>query len=70
MLIVVLFCYFSYPEGFGCEMHKKPSRKIWRHLFSDKNNRMMAPTDIPDSAKGELDFFLMYKSLCISFGFF
>ncbi|XP_049337281.1 WD repeat- and FYVE domain-containing protein 4 isoform X1 [Astyanax mexicanus] len=40
----------SFQEGFGCEMHKKSSKKIWRHLFPHKNNRMMTPVDIPDSA--------------------
>ncbi|XP_062852239.1 WD repeat- and FYVE domain-containing protein 4 [Trichomycterus rosablanca] len=43
----------SFPEGFGCEMNKKPFRKIWRHLFPHRNNRVMAPVDIPDSAAVE-----------------
>lgn len=63
MLTVVLFSSHSFPEGFGCEMHKKPSRKLWRHLFPHKNNQMMAPVDIPSSAEGELGFFLIIDQL-------
>lgn len=63
MLTVVLLCSLSFPDGFGCEMHKKTSRKIWRHLFPHKNTRMMAPVDIPNSAEGKLGFFLIGQLL-------
>ncbi|XP_066534651.1 WD repeat- and FYVE domain-containing protein 4 [Hoplias malabaricus] len=52
----------SFPEGFGCEMHKKPSRKFWRHLFPHKNNRGMAPVEIPDSAEVESELMRMVES--------
>ncbi|KAL7877774.1 hypothetical protein SRHO_G00044170 [Serrasalmus rhombeus] len=52
----------SFLEGFGCERHKKPSRKIWRHLFPHKNNRTMAPVDIPDSAEVESELMRLVES--------
>ncbi|XP_017319576.1 WD repeat- and FYVE domain-containing protein 4 isoform X1 [Ictalurus punctatus] len=52
----------SFPEGFGCEMHKKPSRKLWRHLFPHKNNQMMAPVDIPSSAEVESELLKLVES--------
>ncbi|MCI4376424.1 hypothetical protein PGIGA_G00188250 [Pangasianodon gigas] len=52
----------SFPEGFGCEMHKKTSRKIWRHLFPHKNNRVMAPVDIPNSAEVESELLKLVES--------
>ncbi|XP_060781914.1 WD repeat- and FYVE domain-containing protein 4 isoform X2 [Neoarius graeffei] len=52
----------SFPDGFGCEMHKKTSRKIWRHLFPHKNTRMMAPVDIPNSAEVELELLKLVES--------
>ncbi|XP_035387227.1 WD repeat- and FYVE domain-containing protein 4 isoform X2 [Electrophorus electricus] len=45
----------SFPEGFGCEMHKKPTRKIWRHLFLHKSSHTTDLLDAPDSAEVELE---------------
>ncbi|XP_072534107.1 WD repeat- and FYVE domain-containing protein 4 isoform X2 [Salminus brasiliensis] len=53
----------SFQDGFGCEMHKKPSKKIWRHLFPHKNNRIMAPVDIPDSAEMESELMMLVESI-------
>ncbi|KAK3573074.1 hypothetical protein QTP86_012277 [Hemibagrus guttatus] len=52
----------SFPEGFGCEMHKKTGKKIWRHLFPHKNTRMTAPVDIPNSAEVESELLKLVES--------
>ncbi|KAI4877629.1 hypothetical protein NFI96_022988 [Prochilodus magdalenae] len=52
----------SFPEGFGCEMHKKSSRKIWRHLFPHKNSRTMAPAETPDLAEVESELMRLVES--------
>ncbi|KAG7334069.1 hypothetical protein KOW79_002476 [Hemibagrus wyckioides] len=52
----------SFPEGFGCEMHKKTGKKIWRHLFPHKNTQMTAPVDIPNSAEVESELLKLVES--------
>ncbi|XP_060728472.1 WD repeat- and FYVE domain-containing protein 4 isoform X2 [Tachysurus vachellii] len=52
----------SFPDGFGCEMHKKASKKIWRHLFPHKNTRMTSPVDIPNSAEVESELLKLVES--------
>uniref|UniRef100_A0A9J8BGX1 WDFY family member 4 n=1 Tax=Cyprinus carpio carpio TaxID=630221 RepID=A0A9J8BGX1_CYPCA len=44
MHCLVLIRSGSFLEGFGCEVHKKPTRNIWRHIFLHKNNRVMSQT--------------------------
>ncbi|XP_041734876.1 WD repeat- and FYVE domain-containing protein 4 [Coregonus clupeaformis] len=39
----------SYPEGFGCERHKKHHRRILSHLFSLKTSRTTTLSQVPDS---------------------
>ncbi|XP_076831011.1 WD repeat- and FYVE domain-containing protein 4 isoform X2 [Brachyhypopomus gauderio] len=52
----------SFPEGFGCEMHKKPTRKIWRNLFMPKNSRVTVLLDVPDSAEVESELMSLVES--------
>ncbi|XP_016084845.1 WD repeat- and FYVE domain-containing protein 4-like [Sinocyclocheilus grahami] len=51
MHCLVLVRSGSFLEGFGCEVHKKPTRNIWRHIFLHKNNRVMSQTIVTDSAE-------------------
>ncbi|XP_042625050.1 WD repeat- and FYVE domain-containing protein 4-like isoform X1 [Cyprinus carpio] len=51
MHCLVLIRSGSFLEGFGCEVHKKPTRNIWRHIFLHKNNRVMSQTSVTDSAE-------------------
>ncbi|XP_030628686.1 WD repeat- and FYVE domain-containing protein 4 [Chanos chanos] len=52
----------SFPDGFGCEMHKKHSRKIWRHLFPHKNSNVVVLADVPDSAEVESELMNLVES--------
>ncbi|KAF7710465.1 WD repeat- and FYVE domain-containing protein 4 isoform X3 [Silurus meridionalis] len=52
----------SFPEGFGCEMHKKPSRNIWRNLLPLKNNQTRSAVDIPNSAEVESELLKLVES--------
>lgn len=62
MHCLVLIRSGSFPEGFGCEVHKKPSRNIWRHLFPLKSSRVMSQTDIADSAEVESELMTLVES--------
>ncbi|TSK22773.1 WD repeat- and FYVE domain-containing protein 4 [Bagarius yarrelli] len=53
----------SFPEGFGCEMHQKTSKKIWRHLFPHKNTRTTVPVDIPNLAEVESELLKLVESM-------
>ncbi|XP_051946182.1 WD repeat- and FYVE domain-containing protein 4-like isoform X2 [Xyrauchen texanus] len=52
----------SFSEGFGCEIHKKPSRNIWRHLFPHKNSRAMSQINVSDSAEVESELMMLVES--------
>ncbi|XP_051506796.1 WD repeat- and FYVE domain-containing protein 4-like isoform X2 [Myxocyprinus asiaticus] len=52
----------SFSEGFGCEIHKKPSRNIWRHLFPHKNSRVMSQINVSDSAEVESELMMLVES--------
>uniref|UniRef100_A0A671PYY1 WD repeat- and FYVE domain-containing protein 4-like n=1 Tax=Sinocyclocheilus anshuiensis TaxID=1608454 RepID=A0A671PYY1_9TELE len=65
MHCLVLVRSGSFLEGFGCEVHKKPTRNIWRHIFLHKNNRVMSQTNVTDSAEGLFLFFYIYLLICL-----
>ncbi|XP_064174469.1 WD repeat- and FYVE domain-containing protein 4 isoform X1 [Anguilla rostrata] len=52
----------SYPEGFGCETHKKQARKIWSHLLPHKNSQPSAPIEVPNSAEVEAELRALVES--------
>ncbi|XP_051772048.1 WD repeat- and FYVE domain-containing protein 4 isoform X3 [Ctenopharyngodon idella] len=62
MHCLVLIRSGSFPEGFGCEVHKKPSRNIWRHLFPHKNSRVMSQTIVADSAEVESELMMLVEN--------
>ncbi|KAJ8248534.1 hypothetical protein GJAV_G00243040 [Gymnothorax javanicus] len=43
----------SFPEGFGCEIQKKPLKKIWSHLLPHKSSPQSAAIEGPDSTEVE-----------------
>lgn len=52
----------SFLDGFGCEVNRKPSRKIWRHLFPYKNSTGTSQTNVSDSAEVESELMLLVES--------
>ncbi|TRY83639.1 hypothetical protein DNTS_003868 [Danionella cerebrum] len=61
MHCLVLIRSGSFPEGFGCEVHKKPPRNIWRHLFPNK--RMIPRINISDSAEVESELIVLVENI-------
>ncbi|XP_050981588.1 WD repeat- and FYVE domain-containing protein 4 [Labeo rohita] len=64
MHCLVLIRSGSFLEGFGCEVHKKPTRNIWRHIFPHKNNRVMPQNNsaVTDSAEVESELMTLVES--------
>ncbi|XP_056616257.1 WD repeat- and FYVE domain-containing protein 4 isoform X2 [Triplophysa dalaica] len=52
----------SFLDGFGCEVNRKPSRKIWRHLFPYKSSMGTSQTNVNDSAEVESELMLLVES--------
>ncbi|KAA0718059.1 WD repeat- and FYVE domain-containing protein 4 [Triplophysa tibetana] len=52
----------SFLDGFGCEVNRKPSRKIWRHLFPHKSSTGTSQTNVNDSAEVESELMLLVES--------
>ncbi|KAG7462495.1 hypothetical protein MATL_G00185510 [Megalops atlanticus] len=61
----------SYPDGFGCETHKKQHKKIWSHLLPRKNSHMSEAgeageageaVETPDSAEVESELAALLES--------
>ncbi|KAJ8361381.1 hypothetical protein SKAU_G00179060 [Synaphobranchus kaupii] len=53
----------SYPEGFGCETHKKQNKKIWSHLLPHKNSQPSSPPiEAPNSTEVEVELRSLVES--------
>nr|XP_055025553.1 WD repeat- and FYVE domain-containing protein 4 isoform X2 [Misgurnus anguillicaudatus] len=66
-LSCLLHCFMlirsgSFLDGFGCEVQKKPSRKIWRHLFPYRNSRAMSQSNMINSAEVESELMMLVES--------